>query len=330
MPPTVRTATAITPEMVDSLVATACRAPSVHNSQPWLFRLDAGVLELRADPARVMRISDPTARELVISCGAALYNLRLALRNRGLRPHVHLAPDSHDPLLLARVSGQPGPEPTSYEVRLLAATIRRHTHRHGFDGTPLDSELLTQLAADVAAEHAELLWVSDSEQLSATVDLTLLADRDQAASPAWKEEIRDWLDTTGSRRDGMPIRAVSSVPPQRGRADRLPVRSFAVTSEAAVISRQEKAGRVAVLLTDGDGLSNWLDAGQALQSMLLRAADTWVFATYATAALELPHLRASLQEVLNVSAFPQMVLELGHAACAHATPRLPAADRLNP
>ena len=63
--------------------------------------------------------------------------------------------------------------------------------------------------------------------------------------------------------------------------------------------------------------------------MLLRAADDWVFATYATAPLEVPFLREAVRETLGLRDQPQMVLELGHASCAHITPRLPADEKLD-
>ena len=91
--PTAPIRAGITPELVGDLITTAGRAPSLHNSQPWRFRFERNVLELHVDVRRAMRCSDPEARELIISCGAALYNLRLALRGTSLTPYVSTAPE---------------------------------------------------------------------------------------------------------------------------------------------------------------------------------------------------------------------------------------------
>src|SRR5215468_1426738 len=64
------------------LIATAARAPSVHNTQPWRFRVGEYVIELYADPGRKLRV-DRAGREMLISCGAALFGLRLAVRSLG-------------------------------------------------------------------------------------------------------------------------------------------------------------------------------------------------------------------------------------------------------
>src|SRR5689334_8091394 len=86
------------------VVAQAARAPSIHNTQPWVFSWDGRGFELHADTQRGLNAIDPDGRELVLSCGAALYNLRLALRKLGVDSTVTLLPVPGDPRLLARVS----------------------------------------------------------------------------------------------------------------------------------------------------------------------------------------------------------------------------------
>ena len=90
-------------DKVGYLFATAARAPSVHNTQPWRFGVEEPALELHADRSRVLRSSDPTGREMLVSCGAALFGLRLAVRGLGYLPLVQLLPSPADYDLLARV-----------------------------------------------------------------------------------------------------------------------------------------------------------------------------------------------------------------------------------
>ncbi|MYW72557.1 nitroreductase, partial [Pseudonocardia sp. SID8383] len=103
------------------VLATAGRAPSLHNAQPWRFRTGADHVELRADPARRLPVADPTDRELRIGCGAALYSLRLALAGAGIRPLVTRLPDPSDPELLAVVRRGAAMPPTPEQRRLLEA-----------------------------------------------------------------------------------------------------------------------------------------------------------------------------------------------------------------
>jgi nitroreductase len=89
-------------EMLRALLPYATRAPSSHNTQPWRFRMAGDAIELRADPARGLQAIDPAGRELVISCGTALYQLRAAARFHGFAPEVEVFPDPADENLLAR------------------------------------------------------------------------------------------------------------------------------------------------------------------------------------------------------------------------------------
>ena len=58
---------------------TAGLAPSIHNTQPWRWRVDGSTLDLRAERSRQLAITDPVGRMLAISCGAALHHVRVAL-----------------------------------------------------------------------------------------------------------------------------------------------------------------------------------------------------------------------------------------------------------
>ena len=92
-------------EIVRYVVARAVWAPSVHNTQPWRFTADGGPqVSLHADDSRRLAAADPDGREMMISCGAALFNIRLALRSLGYIPETHVLPDPALPTLVAQVS----------------------------------------------------------------------------------------------------------------------------------------------------------------------------------------------------------------------------------
>ena len=79
-------------------------APSIHNTQPWRWRVDRGQLELYADTGRQLAASDPNGRLMMVSCGAALHHARTALAARGWRIEVDRMPDPDRSDLLARLT----------------------------------------------------------------------------------------------------------------------------------------------------------------------------------------------------------------------------------
>jgi hypothetical protein len=82
----------------------------------------------------------------------------------------------------------------------------------------------------------------------------------------------------------------------------------------------------AVLTTPGDSAADWLRAGLALQRLLLHAATRWVFASMQSQPLESPAGRSQVRTLLQLPGQPQMLLELGRANTALATPRRPHSE----
>ena len=337
-----RPASVLTPSAVATVVATAARAPSVHNTQPWIFHIAGEVIELHADPDRLLTQIDPAGRELMISCGAALFGLRLGLRQLGYLPAAELWPDPAQPWLVARAWPEGPAALNAVEAELLAAVPHRHTHRGPFTLGEVSPRLLAALAADSAAEGSELMFVEQPglvRDLSALVDL---AAAEQAASAEIHAETRRWLRPAGSvARDGVPARAA----PVGGEpvAPRFRQRDFggpAGVSDSAVSragdgedpagDAEDQVGEppavTAVLVTAGDSADDWVHAGQALNRLLLRAATRWVFASLQSQPLESPRYREQVRELLTMSGRPQMLLQFGRANTAAATPRRQQAE----
>ena len=141
------------------LIATAGRAPSVHNTQPWRFRVSETAVELYCDPQRRLQ-ADPAGREMLISCGAALFGLRLAVRSLGYQPVVELLPDPARLRLLARVSLGAATPMTAAGREMFRALPHRHTHRGAFGPGPLPAGLVAGLQHDALAEGATLAIVA--------------------------------------------------------------------------------------------------------------------------------------------------------------------------
>jgi len=303
------------------LIGVARRAPSLYNTQPWRFTVTEDAIELHADLSRRLRV-DPDGRELVISCGAALFGLRLAVRSLGRMPDVEVFPK---PSARARVRLGPAAPMTAEERKMLAAVPHRHTHRGPFEPEPLPAGLLARLREDAAAEGATLADIGSADVQRELARIAATAggqDRDPASwAEAWQ-----WSHEVGSpARDGVPAH---SFPADPGRdADRLPQRDFDLGRGIGRLTAGGPAPpATAVLLTAGDEMRDWLRAGQALQRLLLRAATQWVFARLNSEPLEDVATRALVADCLARTGSPQMLMELGISRTAHATTRRPAAD----
>jgi len=176
-------------------VEQAVLAPSSHNTQPWLFRIDGESLELYADRARGLRVNDPDDRELTVSCGAALLNARVAAEHAGAALEVELLPDGDGGDLLARARLAGG---SSADARLFAAIADRRTYRRPFSDRAVPADALARLEEAAAAEGA-WLDVLDGRRRAELVSLVAEGDRTQFADPRWRRELASWMR---SRRAG--------------------------------------------------------------------------------------------------------------------------------
>jgi len=315
----------LTPDEAAAAIAMAARAPSVHNTQPWKFRICGDVIELLADPDRLLRELDPAGRELMISCGAALFGLRLGLRSVGLLPAVEMLPDAAQPWLAGRVRPASREATNRAEIELAAAVPHRHTHRGAFAPGEVAPRLLAALVADAAAEGAELTLIDEAALGSQLARLTDAAAADQRANPALTAELRRWVRPPGSQlRDGVPAWAIARLSNRpEGAGPYLPPRDFGEPG------RDESGGvapsALAVLSTAGDTPADWLRAGQALHRLLLHAATRWVFARLQSQPLELPRYRSQVRDLLGTG-YPHLLLQFGRSNTAPATPRRPQAE----
>ena len=312
---------------VAHLVATAARAPSVHNTQPWRFLAREYAIELRADPGRRLHM-DRGGREMLISCGGALFGLRLGIRELGYRPVVDLLPERSRPDLLARVwLGEQAPM-TGEERQMLAALPHRHTHRGPFRPGPLPAGLLPRLQHDALIEGATLALITDPLMYQKLAALAAAAGRRGAADPIIRAETRRWSRRPdAAARDGVPAQAFPAAGvPAPGR---LPQRDFDLGRGIGLLpDGGAPALATAVLITTGDGPADWLRAGQAMHRLLIRAATEWVFASLHTQPLEIPAVRELIRSRLALPGEAQILLQLGLSGITRPTPRRPVPELL--
>ena len=312
----------------------ATLAPSSHNSQPWRFVIGTDRVLLCADRLRALPVVDPYDRELIISCGAALFNLRVSLASLGIGYAITLFPSSSDPDLLAEVRLLREHATGAELAALVSAISERVTTRHPFSPEPVDAAIEQHLMDAARIEGVEVASVSALESRYAIADLVAVADRQQFADPRFRRELATWIHPRHTD-DGMPSYAAGLGPlldvakPLVASA----IRTFDLGAGVAATHRDLAAGSplLLCLATGVDDAQAWLATGQALERVLLLATLHGLCVSYLNQPIEIPELRARLGVLAGLPGaaggyWPQLLLRLGHGMPDAATPRRPLGE----
>jgi hypothetical protein len=314
-----------------SVIEAAGAAPSTHNTQPWRFVVEPDAIHLHLDPARTLPVADPACREARISCGAALLNLRMALRVLDIEPLVTLLPQRRHATLLATVRLHTAKPATPQESALHAAIRHRHSNRRPFPA-PLPSSVLQNIVYAAGVEGGYLRLAHDPPVVRALTSLIRRADHQQSVNAAHQAELAAWVAHDSARPDGVPVTAAG---PRPSPASVLAMRDFGPGySDDEGSTRPERDFEadplLAVLLSTGDTPRDQIQAGQALQRALLTATHHGAAASIFSAPTEVPSIRSVLRELMGGTMYPQLVLRFGSASPAAASPRRPVDDLLDP
>jgi hypothetical protein len=298
-------------------------APSNHNVQPWLFRIVSDGIELHVDRTRALAVVDPEDRESTIGCGAALFNLRIALRHFGCEGFVQTFPDASKPDLVARVDFGAEKNAQAEEHALFRAITERRTNRMPFSTRPVPESLLFELQAAATEEGAWFHIVLGDENRNRIADLVAEGDRVQMSDAHFRRELAAWIHPSRTAsHDGTPGYAIGSSG-LTSYFGPIIVRTFDVGKGQAARDRQLASGSpvLAVLGTESDTPADWLSAGQALERVLLRARVEGVWASFLNQPIEVAALRTHLRDLLERKGSPQLLLRMGYGQDVRPTPR---------
>lgn len=318
---------ASTAQLLRRAAERALRAPSIHNTQPWRFVLTGDALEIHADHDRRLTVLDPRGRQLMISCGCALFNARVAIAAAGHEPIIDRLPDPDRPELVARVwVGRQRYWPGG--TALDEAIDRRRTNRHAFADVPVPGWLITELEQAARAEAGLLFPITRAAHRDAVLRLSAVADTFERADPAYLAEIAAWTTDDPRRPDGVQAATVPYAGPLTNERDPLPIRGFDVRG-MGWLPATSNSGRdqcLLLLCSHDDSPRGWLRAGEALEHIWLKLTDRGFWASPLSQAIEVRNTHDQLRAELGLAAHPQTLLRVGHAPETVATPRRPAAE----
>jgi hypothetical protein len=319
---------ALDPQTVANAVELACRAPSVHNSQPWHWVVTGDELKLFFEPHRVPHATDLSGREAIISCGAVLDHLRVAVAAAGWRADIERFPNPNDLDHLATISFTPLELVTDAHRARADAILQRRTDRLPFAPMPNWAAFEPVLRSTVDTDKA-VLHVLPASVRPELAEASRLTESLRRYDSSYHAELQ-WWTAPYEVSDGVPYSTLVSVS-ERDRVD--VARAFPAGEHP---DRRPEVDHdrstIVVLSTYGDTRREALGCGEVLSDVLLEATMAGLATCTLSHLTELEASRNIIRALIGGEHDPQLLIRIGlvpsMAQVPPATPRRPLADVL--
>ncbi|GFG76243.1 Acg family FMN-binding oxidoreductase [Mycobacterium botniense] len=314
-------------DVITNAVRLACRAPSLHNAQPWRWVVDDGDVHLFLDRSRVT-LSDRSGREALIGCGAVLDHLRVAMAAAGWRAQTDRFPNPDDPDHLAVIRFTPMKSVTDAQRRRADAIVARRTDRLPFMA-PTDWESFEPVLRNTVDGDTVRLDVMPEDMRGCLAEASGLADSLRLYDSGYHTELGWWM-TPFEGSEGIPYSSLLS----EAEASRVDIaRTFPVTHHSERRTEvPEDHSAILLLSTRDDSRDAALATGEALSAVLLECTMAGLATCPVTHITEVRVTRDMVAACLGRDLKPQIFVRVGVAPVMEElpppTPRRPLKDVL--
>jgi len=323
------TQTLVDTKVIEKAVELACRAPSLHNSQPWRWVADSAHVDLFDDPHRIVTSTDNSGRQAIISCGAVLDHFRVAMAAAGWGTNVDEFPNPTNLDHLASIDFASADYVAQARRDRAAAILRRRTDRRPFHAPKGWASFEPVLRSAFDPDLATLDVLADDAR-PRLAEASRLTEALRRYDDLYHHELRWW--TSPSRNsEGIPESALANAAESRA-VDlnrRFPADAHSRKSSAGV----EDQAKILVLCTAGDTRQDAFDCGQVLSAVLLECTMAGLATCTVTHLTELQASRDIVSELIpGAPAVPQVLIRVGTEPAGKGapepTPRRPLRDVL--
>ena len=310
------------------LIEQAVKAPSGHNTQPWLFRIGKTEIDICPDYSRALPVVDPDNRELFVSLGCAAENLCIAASHKGYRTTVTVAEDGTICIRLDRQSDvTPSP--------LFAQIALRQTNRRVYDGRTIPAADIDRLrAVEVAPSVSIHFYERGTPAFDAIAELIYRGNSLQMQDDAFKTELRSWMRYNKKHRDaqhdGLSYDVFGAPNLPRFISENVIAGALNERSQNRGDRKKIASASHLILLTTHDNTQEqWVALGRTLERLLLTSTAMGLAHAYLNPPNELPELNRELSGTLNLpDEYPTILLRIGYAKRMSHSVRIPAEQRI--
>jgi hypothetical protein len=296
------------------IVRSAVKAPSGHNSQPWLFAKEDDGICINVDFNRALTIADPENRELYISLGCAAETAMIAARFHGYNTELNndlLEKQGTIKIILSKNVETKQPE-------LYSFINSRQTTRNLYNEQPVSEDIFIQLKKTVTESCIKVEFYIGNEAINKFAPYILEANTIQLSNPNFKKELIQWLRFSEKEalQKGDGLYAACSGMPSPGKT----IGNFIVNYFVTVKSEEKRLHKLldtttmlVMFTSENNDLLGWVKTGINIQRFALTCTKLGLSHSYINFPCQIKLVRDKMKEELGLAGFPQIIIRLGYS-----------------
>jgi hypothetical protein len=296
------------------IVRSAVKAPSGHNTQPWLFaNKDDGIL-IKPDFSRSLPVADPDHRELFISLGCAAETAMIAARFYGYNAGLNIDLLENQSTIKIDLSKNDHSE----QPELYSFINSRQTTRNLYNGRSVSEDDLKKLKQIASESGFDVGFYLGQENIKTFLPYISEANALQMSNPEFKSELIHWMRFSEKeamqKGDGLYV-TCSGIPPLGRTLGCFVLRNFvtAKSEEKRLLKQMHKTALVAMFTTPNNAFVDWVKTGMIFQRFALTATKLGLNHSYINLPCQIPLVRDKMIKDLSLVGFPQLIIRLGYS-----------------
>jgi len=312
------------PAFIIELLEYARLAPSVHNTQPWHFKVNGSTVSLIAASDRFLKAGDPTQRELWISLGVCLETLLQAARGLGLHASIQSIQTDTINHPIANITFTPTSQKAPDTLDILK---NRHSYRGAMQPAQLPALLIENCRSVVSnLPGVSVSLLQDKVAIKYVAGFTYKGMRLALSSSEFRKELAELINYNwSSRRIGMHgfvlnHGAIGSIWEKWSIALGLDTKRKARVDQKKVL----EASGLIFISTTGDVSSFWLNAGRAYMRVAMEVTKSGFAQSTLAAPIEAASFHEDIEKILQTTNRIQAMIRIGKPAHSNkrTSPRL--------
>ena len=297
------------------VIRSAVKAPSGHNTQPWVFKKGNDYIRIMPDFSRSLNIADANHREMFISLGCATETAIIASRFYGFKPDMNIEKLNNEPAVIIKLTEGD----KSVEDSLFSFIHSRQTSRTLYQEKKIPEADIEALKNSVSYPEISLRFFNTIEEFKKIEPYIIEANSIQMGDPDFKNELINWMrfSEKEARMKGDGLYTACSGIPDMGRTiGSFVLKNFvtAKSEQKRLLGQLEKSALVVLFSSKSDDLDHWLKTGMAFQRFALMATKLNISHSYLNLPCQVREVGAKMIEKLGLNGeFPQLLIRMGYS-----------------